>query len=235
MFAPDQLIQTIAVAMHKVAKAFDAERAVHGLDALDEIALHPILENALASGNMGVHREFPYPSPTKLRPDRRERERCDFVLTQDPDAPPADPVRERKDQDMALGTLFAPLADAIPSGEKTTPLDACSWLEVKVVGQFTYTEGVPGPSRTYTSQLTQGPAADVKKLARDALIIHAGVLVILFAADDRTAQHDVGVMVDKMLDRDLPISSPVIESFPINDRIGNAVCTLVMVPLRPMR
>ncbi len=235
MFAPDQLIQTIAAAMHKVAQALDAERAVHGLDALDEIALHPIVENALASHNMGVHREFPYPAPAKLRPDHRERERCDLVLTQDPDAPPADPVRERKEQDQALGTLFAPLADAIPSGEKTTPLDACYWLEVKVVGQFTYTEGVPGPNRTYTSLLTRGPAADIAKLARDRFIIYAGVLVVLFTADQRTAEHDLGVMVDKMLDRSLRIASPSIESFPINDRIGNAVCTLAMVPLRRTR
>lgn len=235
MFAPDQLIQTIAAAMHKVSRALDAAHAVQGLDALDEITLHPILENALADDNLGVHREFPYPAPAKLRPDHRERERCDLVLTQDPDAPPADPVRERKDQDKALGTLFAPLADAISSNEKTTPLDACYWLEVKVVGQYTYTDGLPGPNRTYTSLLTRGPAADIAKLARDKFITHAGLLVVLFTADQLTADHDLSIMVHKMLDRDLPISSPSVESFPINDRIGNTVCTLAIVPLRPVR
>ncbi len=235
MFTPDQIIQTIFDSLGKYADALDAEHAVTGLDALDEVGLHPILENALATGSLGVHREFPYPTSPKLRPGHRERERCDFVLTPRAGAPPADPVRERKDVDQAVGTLFAPLADAIPSSRATTPLADCYWLEVKVVGQYTCTDGLPGPNRTYASQLVQGPAADLRKLARDPHVAQGGVLVVLFAIDQPTAEHDLGVMVHKMLDRDLPISSPAIESLAINDRIGNAVCTLALVPLRRVR
>jgi hypothetical protein len=243
VWQPDEIVIALASGVERFSAALDAEHAVTGLDALDEVGLHPILQNALNAPHLGqspdhtlgVHREFPYPTPTKLRPDHRERERCDLVLTEDRAAPPADPVRERKDLDQAVGTLFAPLADTIPSAQTTTPLEDCFWLEVKAVGQYTFTDGLPGPNRTYTSQLTQGPAADIRKLSRDPLIAHGGVLVLLFAADQPTAEHDVGVMVHKMLDRDLPISSPAIGSFPMNDRIGNSVCTLALVPLRPVR
>lgn len=235
MFAPDQIIQTIAAQMHKVAIALDAEHAVQGLDALDELGLHPIVEKALAASNLGVFREFPYPLPPKLRPDHRERERCDLVLTPNPLGPPADPVRERKDRDKAVDTLFEPIVESIASEKKVTPIEECFWLEVKAVGQYTYTDGLPGPNQTYTSQLTRGPAADVAKLARDPLIHQAGVLIVLFTQDETTAKHDLSVMVHKMLDLDLPISSPFVESFPINDRIGNTNCTLAITPLRPVR
>ncbi|MCH7792057.1 MAG: hypothetical protein IID31_07245 [Planctomycetes bacterium] len=46
--------------------------------------------------------------------------------------------------------------------------------------------------------------------------------------------HDLAVTVHRMLDRDLPIASPSVESFPINDRIGNTVCTAALMPLRAM-
>src|SRR5687768_13172432 len=40
----------------------EREQAVYGLDALDELALHPVLAEALRRSGHGVHREVRYPS-----------------------------------------------------------------------------------------------------------------------------------------------------------------------------
>ena len=226
-----ELIEALSRGLTDRAQALDAENAVAGLDSLPEIDLHPILENSLAAGGLGVFREVPYPGRPRRRTAHRERERCDLVLTHNPQEPPADPVIELKEQDKAAGTLFEPLVADI-AGAPATPIDRCYWLEVKVVGQFTYTEGLPGPNQSYASELTRGPASDLAKLARDGRIVHAGVLLVLFTADESTAEHDLAVTVHRMLDHDLPIASPSVESFPINDRIGNTVCTAALLPLR---
>ena len=72
---------------------------------------------------------------------------------------------------------------------------------------------------------------DAAKLARDPGIHHAGLLVIVFAADDRVAAHDLDVALLRALDRGLPLGSPHRRSFPITDRHGNAVCAATLIPL----
>lgn len=116
----------------------------------------------------------------------------------------------------------------------SVPPESVFWLELKLVGQFCNTSGLPGPNRTYTSELTRNPIADLKKLADDDRIHHAGVLLIVFTADEQTAKHDLNVLAHRCMDRNLPIplGGPITRSFPIPDRIGNTVCTICLIGLR---
>jgi hypothetical protein len=183
---------------------------VHGLDALDELDLHPILEAALRSGGFGVYREQRYPADRGKR-KVSEGERCDLVLTRD-----GLPLRHPD----AASTLFDP-ADAVD-------LDDAFWLEVKVVAQY----AGEGPNRNYASQLLSTVRDDVTKLSKDPGILHAGLLIVLFVHEPIVAEHDLGIWQDRCLERGLPIAAPSVRSFPINDRIGNAVCAAALYPVR---
>ncbi len=203
MFSLPAIADAVCGGLEREAQRLDEEQAVHGIDALDELGLHPLLEGALRGAGFGVHREKRYPSDRRKR-TQIEGERCDLVLTPDGRplaAPEADP------------TLFDPpdavgLADAF-------------WLEVKVVAQFT----PEGPNPRYASQLAT-PRHDVSKLSKDRGIHHAGVLVVLFAEDDRVVEHDLGLWYRRCLERNLPISPPHLQSFTLTDRIGNARCAV---------
>ncbi len=172
-------------------------------------------------------------------PDPRDRMRCDLVLTPEPGLTLGDPLalvkstRARKKQ--AAGTLFAAVEAAEPPptpSEGCCPPEDAFWLEVKVVGQFTYSAGIAGPNRSYASELTRGPAADIKKLSSDGRIGHAASLILLFTRDEATAEHDLAQAMHRCLDRELPIGSPVRRSVPMVDRIGNGVLTACLVPVR---
>lgn len=175
-------------------------------------------------------------------PDPRDRMRCDLVLTPSPGLKLGDPLalvksaRTRRKQ--AAGTLFAAIEAAEPP--PAAPTDTCPpedayWLEVKLIGQFTYSAGIAGPNATYASELLRGPAADLKKLSADGRIVHAASLILLFTHDRATAEHDLAQTMHRCLDRNLPIGSPISRSIPIADRIGNQVLTLCLVPLRAAR
>lgn len=175
-------------------------------------------------------------------PDPRDRMRCDLVLTPARNLKLGDPLalvkstRARKQQ--AAGTLFAAVEAAEPP--PAAPVDTCPpeeafWLEAKVVGQFCYSAGVPGPNASYAAELTRGPAADLRKLSADGRIAHGAALVLLFTRDQSTADHDLAQMLHRCLDRGLPFASPVRRSIPILDRIGNSLLTLCLIPIRPMR
>jgi hypothetical protein len=69
------------------------------------------------------------------------------------------------------------------------------------------------------------------KLEWDGAVHYAGCLVVLFTADEATARHDLAVVMHKCLDRELPVQSPVVRSFPIPDLIGNSVCSACLIPL----
>ena len=157
------------------AKRLDDEQAVSGLDALDELGLHPILAAGLARAGYGVHPEQHYPSTISRRGDS-EGERCDLVLTpggRDLDDPSVEP------------TLFDD-PDAVG-------LQDAFWLEVKVVGQF-----IPeGPNANYSSQLLSAAREDVRKLSRDQGIVHSGLLIVLFAEDEQIARHDLAAWLGR--------------------------------------
>jgi len=203
----------------------------------------------------GVLREQPYPgdrtasNPPPHAPEAPEddedaplarendRQRCDLVLTPAPGLTLADPVKREKrakaERQQLVGTLFEGLAvqkppAVVPDPASIPPEDAF-WLEVKLVGQFCYEAGIPGPNRTYASQLVRGAAADLAKLAKDPHIHHAALLIILFTETEEVARHDLVQAMHRCLDRGVAASTPLTASFPITDRIGNRVCTLAMI------
>lgn len=175
-------------------------------------------------------------------PDPRDRMRCDLVLTPSPGLKLGDPLTLEKSartrRKQAADTLFAAIEAAEPP--PTLPADTCPpedayWLEIKLIGQFTYSAGIAGPNATYASELLRGPAADLKKLSADGRIVHAASLILLFTHDLPTAEHDLAQTLHRCLDRNLPIGSPISRSIPIADRIGNQFLTLCLVPLRAAR
>lgn len=191
------------------AAALDAEHAVHGVDAMDELALHPIVAHGLTAAGFGVHREVRYPADRRKR-KASEGERCDFVLT-----PDGRPLR----QPEAAATLF--------DSPDAVDLDDAYWLEAKVVAQFT----AEGPNRQYASQILSTVGRDVTKLSKDQGILHAGLLLVLFVEHADIASHDLGVWQDRCIQRGLPIAPPYSRQVSISDRMGNAVCVTSLYPV----
>lgn len=187
----------------------DREQSVYGLDALDEVALHPVLAQALANAGYGVHREQHYPAD-RARRKFSEGERCDFVLT---------PEGRALTQPESRGTLFDP-PDSLDVSD-------AFWLEVKVVAQFT----TEGPNRGYSSQLLSTVGRDVTKLSKDPGICRAGLLIVMFVRDAAVAEHDLGIWQDRCLQRGLPIAAPARRQIPITDRMGNAMCAITVYPV----
>ncbi len=256
MWRTDEVAEVAAEALRRRANELRLEQAVRGLDALPEVGLHPILARGFEEAGLGVFPEQPYPGEPERRSRHAERERCDLVLTAKAGARLIDPVAELIERDKAAGTLFDPAfleargrpveansggAAHGPGAHSTgvgTPgtAGACApedsfWLEIKTVGQFTYTNGVPGPNGAYSSELLSGPAEDAIKLEWDRFIRHAAVLVVLFTEDEGTADHDVGVLMHRLLDREIPVGSPIVRRFGIGDVIGNHVCSVALVPV----
>jgi hypothetical protein len=183
-----------------------AEQAVYGLDALDELRLHTVLDGALRKAGYGVQREVRYPSE---RGDERASvgERCDFVLT-----PEGRPLREC----AGRATLF----DRADSVE----LDEAFWLEIKVAWQHT----TEGPNPRYAAQMLSVARHDVSKLSRDPGILHAGLAMLCFVESEPIARHDLLIWYQRYVDRGLPVWFPSIRTIPIVDRIGNARCAIAV-------
>lgn len=217
------------------------EQAVHNIDALDEVALHPILAAGLAREGWGVLREQPYPGEWRATPGRRsrplpdesQRRRCDLVLTPAPGQSIIDPLLTCRsaldDQLQAQCTLIAPVAEALAAAQPEAPPatgaiapDEACWLELKVVGQFAPIAGVPGPNRQYGSQIVSAVTADLRKLAADPAITHGALALVLFTRDEATAQHDLRIVTERCITMGVLGSLPRVMGAPILDRIGNA-------------
>ncbi|MHC4109250.1 MAG: hypothetical protein ACYSTY_14310 [Planctomycetota bacterium] len=196
MFAISRIVDAALVGLEREARRCDEEQAVYGLDALDELRLHPLLAGAFEEAGFGVHREQRYPSDRRRR-RRQEGDRCDFVLT--PDA------RELAAPD-AEPTLFDP-PDAVPLSE-------AFWLEAKLAAQFT----TAGPNPRYTAQLLSTPRQDVSKLKKDPAIHHAGLLIVLFAEDQHVADHDLEIWNRRALEHGLPIGAAAVRLLVFCDR-----------------
>ena len=204
------IADTVTAGLRSRAAADDAEAAVYSIDALDELALHPLLHAGLAAGGWGVHPEQRYPG-ARTRRRRSEGERCDVVLTPD-GRPLGDPLR--------AGTLFDP-ADA-------AEVDEAYWLEIKSVAQFE----VGGAFRRYSAELLGTVTRDVRKLAGDDAIRHAGLLLVLFTRDRETAEHDLHAWHGRCLSKALPAAVPAIRGFPLRDRLGNGWCAMAVVGVK---
>lgn len=210
MWSPADIADAVADGLRRRAAALDAEHAVYGLDALDEVQLHPFIAEALSHDGYGVYREQRYPADLRRRRES-EGERCDFVLT-----PAGQPLRAAESK----ATLFEP--------EDAIDLDEAFWLETKVVAQYT----PEGPNRQYASQFLSTVRHDVTKLAKDPGIFHAGLLIVLFVRDETVAKHDLDIWQDRCLQRMLPIAAPSIRHVPISDRMGHSLCTVALYPVR---
>ena len=229
MWNTDVLVEAAAAALRRESTRLRDETAVRGLDACAEVPLHALLAEGFRDAGFGVYRERPFPGVDGTRPKFSERERCDLALTPDPGVTLLDPVERLVARDAASQTLFG--ADAAPIATGIEPGEAY-WLEVKAIGQYCYSAGVPGPNRTYSSELLAGPARDLIKLEWDGAVRHAGAMVVLFTESEGTARHDLAVVLHKCLDRELAVASPVVRSFPIPDLIGNTACSVCLIPLR---
>jgi len=192
------------------AEELDTEQAVYGLDTCDELALHPVIQEALREAGYGVWPEQRYPDD-RAQARRSEGKRCDVVLTAD-----ALPLRDPR---MA-GTLF----DQQPA---TDPTDAY-WLEIKTVAQYETT----GPFARYSAELMSAVTADIKKIYHDEQIVSGGLVLVLFTADQRTAEHDLAEWHRRCIDRGYPAAAPAIRGFALTDRIGNGWCAVAVFGIR---
>jgi hypothetical protein len=202
-----------------------------------------------------VLREQPYPGQWRRVAGRRrkatalpadsQRQRCDLVLTPRAGQRLTDGLGQARaaeaDAAARQGTLFdstpapAPAYNAStaePVGDAVEPEDAY-WLEVKLVGQFTYSCGVPGPNPAYASELVRGVGADLRKIRDDPAIIRGGAMLVLLTAGAEVARADAAALIHKLADRGLLVRSPSVAGHPLPDRVGNRWCAVVL--LEPTR
>lgn len=201
-----------AVANGLLARAAqdDAEHAVYGFDALDELGLHPVLQGTLRDAGYGVWPEQRYPGHWGKR-KKSQGLRCDIVLTPEGKAMRSEAVR---------GTLF-------DDGNAVAPQGAY-WLEVKTVAQYE----TSGPFKRYSAELLSPVAKDVKKIWSDGVIQHGGLLLVLFTETQQVAEHDLAVWHERCLRKGFPVGPPAVRGIPLSDRIGNAWCTAAVFGVR---
>jgi len=191
----------------------DEAQDIAGLDALPELALHPILREGFAGAGFGAHAEVHYPGRVGRR--RSEGDRCDIVLTPNGADALMDPAE--------AGTLFE--TTGVPPHE-------AFWIEVKCARQHGLIAGVGRPNPGYAGLLGGPVTTDVRRLASEPAIAQAATLLTLFVESDTVGEHDLGAWAHRCLDRNLPIGAPVVRRVPIADRIGNSVCLIALTPVR---
>ena len=206
------IADAVAEGLQQRARDDDLEQAVYGFDALDELGLHPLIQQALRGRGWGIWPEQRYPDD-EARPRRSEGKRCDVVLTP---APEGLPLRDPK----VKGTLF----DSQPAADP----EESYWLEVKTVAQFE----TGGPFRRYSAELFAPVTADVKKIWTDSRIMNGGLLLVLFTAGREVAEHDLLAWHQRCLDRGYPVAAPAMRGFDITDRIGNTWCAVGVFGIR---
>jgi len=204
------LADAVRDGLHARAQQDDEAQVVYGIDALDELGLHPLIHESFNAAGWGVWPEQRYPSDWGFT-KRSEGKRCDVVLT-----PEKMPLREQQ----VRGTLFD-TADAIDP-------EHAYWLEIKTVAQFES----EGPAKRYSRELLSPVADDIKKLWSDPLLRHAGLLLVLFTADAEVAEHDMEAWHRRCLDRGYPVALPAVRGFRVTDRIGNGWCGIGLFDVR---
>ena len=209
-WSSSHIADAVEAGLKRCAEEADIEQAVYGIDALDELGLHPLIHRALREGGFGVWPEQRYPDD-RLKPRRSEGQRCDIVLT-----PDRLPLRDP----LIKGTLF----DDQPAADP----EAAYWLEVKTVAQHE----TSGPFARYTAELLSPVIKDINKIWSDGIIRHGGLLLVLFTETLEIAEHDLAAWHTRCLDRGQPVGPPAVRGFDINDRIGNAWCAIAVFGIR---
>jgi hypothetical protein len=230
MWNLEHVHEALARELRSYADRCDAEQGVRGLDALDELSLHPLLAKGLSIAGMVVVREGCFPGVPESRSLRRERDRCDLVVLPEGATRLRDRNDELRERDRWAGSLFedSPAPDAGPGPAE--PVDAL-WIEVKVVAQHAYVHGVPVQNGAYAGELTQSIATDARKLARQRAILSACVALVTFTEDERTCAHDVPVAMLRAMGLGARVRSPLSRGFAITDRIGNGWCGVWLIPV----
>jgi hypothetical protein len=232
MWIHDEITHTIQSHLAVIDAQLTAEGAVYGLDSFNETLLHPYILQSFTTTNHASIGEVYYPSCDQSLPANSERDRADCLLLPNGNKRLYDPVDAHKQLARASGTLFESVAELPAVGDdECTPGDAY-WIEIKVIPQFRYVDGVPRPNSRYANELLQWTREDVIKLASDPLIRHAGVLLVVFNQDQQAGPHDVAITVRELLNQDLPVGIPSTAQLGIQDRCGNAWCTLGLIPVR---
>ncbi|MCC6677440.1 MAG: hypothetical protein IT436_09875 [Phycisphaerales bacterium] len=229
MWNNDHILEVLVRTLRAEELRLREEQSVHGLDRCAELALHAVLRRGFESQGFGAFRERVYPCAAVPRSRLTERQRCDLVLTRSPALPPLDPDEQQRAAAASAGTLFA--HDAPPARSVGCPPEEAFWLELKLVGQFAFSRGVPVPNATYTSELVTGLSADLHKLAADPMILHGAAALVLFNSDVEIADHDVRALRERAARRG-PARTFLQDDFEVLDRIGNRVCTVIVVPVR---
>ena len=206
-----EILESVDAALRTAATDADAEQAVYGIDALDELGLHPIIQQGLRDTGFGVWPEQAYPAARTGRRRKSEGQRCDVVLSPS-QRPLVDPEAE--------ATLFSP--------DDALALESAYWLEIKTVSMFT----TEGPFARYAAELLSPVRRDIRKLAQDPLIYHAGLLLVLFTTDAATAEHDLAVWEHRVLSKGYPVAPPIVRHTNITDRLGNGHMAVALFPVR---
>ena len=207
---PPDIAEAVAAGLAQQAQQDDQEHAVYGFDALDELGLHPIIQNTLTAAGYGVWPEQRYPGHWH-KTKKSHGLRCDLVLT-----PNGMPLREEAVKD----TLF-------DTGE-AVDAQAAYWLEIKTVAQFE----TGGAFKRYSAELLSPVMKDVKKIWSDGVIQHGGLLILLFTEHQGVAEHDLAVWHERCLRKGFPVGPPAVRGLPITDRIGNSWCSVAVFGVR---
>lgn len=211
------IAELAASGLENEALRLATEQSVRGIDALNEVLLHPLLRAGIASGPYRVLAEERYP-PSRSRKRRSEGERCDIVVIDTRDAPDVDHLVDP----LAAGTLF---------GSRGAEPEQALWVEVKVVHQWMLFDGGIRANPAYSSLLLREATSDVRKLSKEPGIAAAALLVVMFTDTAQTAEHDLGEWRKRCVLMGLPVSAPFVKQFAITDRLGNACCSLALAPV----
>lgn len=203
-------------ALQAESELLDRYQEPKGLDSLEEKRLQGIVAEGLAARGHRVLREEPFPSIRRKGAKLSQRERCDLVVLRE------ETTRIGAESEAAGRPQVA--AAWLASG--------AFWLEMKVLGQFEYRSGVPGPNHQYATRLVKALHDDLQKLADDPEIRFGAVLDVLFVREPAVAVHDMGVALGRCVDRNLIPGEVRRGEFRIADRIGNAWCTLWLTGVR---
>jgi hypothetical protein len=207
MWHIDTIAKAIADVLTKHEAQHQAERAVYGVDSLNELALHELIASGL-SHELCVAREVHYPSHMNAKLTHRQR--CDLVVT-----PAGRPLR----QDARPAGLFDPPDQADAS--------EALWLELKIAYQFR--EGGVRHGG-YSSQWRNDVVKDLQKMEAEPLIQTAALCLIVFTESQAIVTKDIELFEDVLVRKQVLAGFRAVHHVPLWNRIGHGLCTVALWP-----